>query len=1088
MDVIDFIPDYADQSDPEFTEKITSKKEFYDLRLEPTEDAPDEAGGLLHHQQFIQRFLSPETPYPHCLLFHGLGSGKTCTASAVVESYKNTLVDDKPRKPALIFVRSGDLRDNFRREIANVCTKNVYLPKTTRKELEKGVELTEEAKIGRLNKSIRKTYDIVSFGKFLRNLPSDDIVKRKYSNRIIVIDEAHHFRIQPKTKKTKMGVGATGDIEYTEEDVTMLYNTMHHFLHTVEKCRILLLTGTPIWDQTSEIASLMNLILPDDQQLPTGNAFMAEFFDNDGNMINETVLRDRFRGKISFLRSMITTAKRIEMGTKQPWLKYLTVYPDGMSEFQADYARLAKDKEEVKEVKVKGKIVERTIKGGTVYNLAQDAANFVFPVFDKQGNVIDGEYGQQAFKKYAVKTVKRQHTTKDGKVTVNYVDTYAIDNPYLQREIKNNLAEYGIKFASIIDAIKKHPNELVYIYMEAVTGAGAILLGLILQLHGFQRAKTAADIERPSEKKRFVVMTSDPQTTSAPRQISDVRKSFNAPDNKYGDRLQIIIASEKFSEGVSLKNVRQVHIAMPHWNVASIDQAKFRAIRFLSHEDLPPEERYIRTYLHMAVERAEPDGPAYAKGMGFPADVAFSDYETINAYIYSRAEEKEYKNAQIYRLLKEMAFDCALNYKRNVLEGDTEGSRDCDFQQCNYQCDGFPSVKKTGKVWDYSIPADRLDTSTYNLFYSSGRIKEIIDAIAKLFNNYFSLRIDTVQDLIQIDDNEKVLMLQAIDVIINSRMLIRSRYGFGSYLKEEGNILFLDNNITPVAKYAESTYMENPLITDRSSLEALIEIMELDIDRAGVLKFCKKPSEEVFETLSYKTKIILLEVAYATSLQKMNATQRTAVDIVMSAMGDNIYELSDGAMVHILYTEEFRGLAYDVAAKDIQVTGLMRVYNPTSKVWKYVSDVDAEEQYVEEIRSQLGSQREVGFQDNPYGAFGWISKKDGSFRITIKPEPGKKGKARGKVCQNFHVPDLIDIFVNKLQYLPKPHEDYDTVSKADLIKRIKGKTGFSEYKQNLESKTEDELRGLLTLLTLHIDELCAELRQWFADHDLLYEM
>jgi hypothetical protein len=83
---------------------------------------------------------------------------------------------------------------------------------------------------------------------------------------------------------------------------------------------------------------------------------------------------------------------------------------------------------------------------------------------------------------------------------------------------------------------------------------------------------------------------------------------------------------------------------------------------------------------------------------------------------------------------------------------------------------------------------------------------------------------------------------------------------------------------------------------------------------------------------------------------------------------------------------------------------------------------------------------------------------------------------------------LIDIFVERLQYFPESREEYLEMGKDELIRRIKGKPGFSKIKEGLDGYNEDQLRGVLTLMTYHIEELCGLLMMWFEQHDLLYSM
>lgn len=1109
-DIVRNIPRYPDPSSKRFIYDTTRKAEFYEHRLERSEPTPEQPGELLETQKFIKAFLAPETPNKAILLNHGLGSGKSCTSSAVIENFKNVEVGGKKRKPAIVLVGNGVLKDSYAKQVSEICTSGIYVPKTTMQERRKGVVLSEELKFKRTKRMVAESYRIVTFGTFLKNLSDDDnVVREEYRDRVIVVDEAHAFRIQPRkgSKSTKISAktsvkssakkeadadasvdedidDAAGDNVNTKGVDIKTYQRLHRFLHIIaDSCRILLLTGTPIWDQTSEIASLMNLILPLDQQLPTGTAFDRKFFDENGDLIEgpdtSEVLKKAFHGRVSFLRQMMTTAKREEMGVKKPFTKYVKIFPDQMSKWQAEGAEEAlKTAVAIKKTGKSGKKVE--VEGGEFAAKAREAANLILPVFGPKDDPLDPNvypdfaYGKEAFAKYAVKKIKKMGDAGAAGKTMNL---YGINDPKIKIALTENLERYSAKFASIIADIKAHPNEVTFIYNERVTGTGgAIMLALCMQLHGFQWVRNASEIQKPG-KMRFAVITNDPQTTHLDGQISKLLDRANQPDNAYGDHLQVIIGSEKISLGVTIKSVRREHTIMPHWNMPSIDQALARGFRFGGHDFLPPDKRHIKIFKHAAVNPGK-----LLKGTGFPSEAGFSNEETIDVRIYKRAEEKEHKNTQIYRIMKRASVDCALFYNRNVLPEDIDGTRDCDYQECNYTCDGYPSELKPGNPLDPSL----VDHSTANLYYSGPKIKKIIDDIIKLFGSYFSLRVDAIKDLLILEDSDMPLMLRALDNIISNRIAIRNRYGFISYLKEKSNIVFLDFSITPKANYPEVTYVENPLVTEKTSLDFLVDIMELEHDREKVEDFCHNPSEEKLDEISHNTKIVMLEAAYVEDLRLKSGVPRPkSLKIIKRAYEDDIYRMSDGIDVHILYTEEFKGVAYDVAAKLIKPSGLMRWYDSTEEKWRYIDDISTELAYIPQIKAALAERKQDDFEGNEYGVFGTIAKKDKAFRITIKLETGK---SRGKKCETWQVPDLVDIFVSRIKDFPPSRKEYKTVSKEELIKGIKGRTGFQKYKNGLEERSEKYLRGLLTVMTMSVDELCTALRKWLEENDLMFEV
>lgn len=1105
-EIEDFIPYYPDPDADDFTYQISRKKENARLYLNPTEDVSDTPGDLLQNQIFLEQFFSENTPYTKALLAHRPGTGKTCTASAIVERYRIALISGNPRKPALVMVKSEEIARYITQDISRVCTFHKYVPRQNAAELKQGKVMTEETRIARLNREIAKTYEIVTIDTYLRNLSMDDEeVRIMHSGRDIIVDEAHTIRPQPPRKKKK---GLTALVEEAElafeaeaeaeeegliatgDDATILYNQQHRLLHLTTDSRQLLLTGTPVWDQAHEIASLANLILDDDQQLPTGRDFDARYFNDDGSLNEDTLpeLKERLKGKVSFLREMITSAERIEMGTRTPWLKYIKIFPDAMSDLQAEYAEKASQSVETKMVKVKGKMVERQTVGGVIYKLARDAMNMVLPIFDEEGVVTDIGFGPETFKKYIVKQTKKR--TKKEQVTT--VQTYSIDDPFLREELSKNLAEYSIKFAAIIADAKSHPDQIMFIYNEEVTGlGGAIMQGLCMELHGFHWIKSASDISNPSPRRRFAVITSDPQTTNNPKQIQDLLDSASRPDNKYAERLQIIIGSEKIALGLSIKNVRRIHLVMPHWNIPSLDQAQARGIRFGGHAALKPEERKVYIFRHAAVETPGDDERGYAKGVGYPAKASFSDAETTDIYIYRIAETKDYRNAQIYRVLKEVSPDCAVFYKRNVLATDVDETRECDYQVCNYECDGFPPVSKSGKVWNYKVPEAKIDYSTYNLLYASDRVNEIIAGIIELFHNYFSLLIDSVQALLGIMDSEKPLLLHAIDTIINSRLVIRNRYGFVSYLKEDGNMLFLgalDDAIGAAGGYINATYTETPLVTDISSLASLVEILEYEHDLEVLKKACSKIDRylpENFDKLGHKTRILLLESAYLIN-QRAGDTDNSVIDFILDTMENELYEMDDGTIIHILYSDEFRGSSYAVSAKDIKASGSMRIYDPKNPDagWTYVPP-EKEDDYIKQIRERVATQKEIGFDDNPYGIFGWISKVDQAFRLNVKPVTKRKGAIRGKNCNSFDIPDLVDIFVSRIKYFPV-REGLEKKKRGELMELIKGRPGYQNLKETIDTFTDRELRGVLSLITSDRKMLCDGLRGWLEEKKLLF--
>lgn len=89
------------------------KETYKGFTLEPTEKAlPTEAGDKYPYQKFIREYMRQSSPYRGILTYHGLGSGKTCTAIAASEALFSTA------NKKIIVMTPASLRKNFLKEVS----------------------------------------------------------------------------------------------------------------------------------------------------------------------------------------------------------------------------------------------------------------------------------------------------------------------------------------------------------------------------------------------------------------------------------------------------------------------------------------------------------------------------------------------------------------------------------------------------------------------------------------------------------------------------------------------------------------------------------------------------------------------------------------------------------------------------------------------------------------------------------------------------------------------------------------------------------------------------------------------------------
>jgi hypothetical protein len=110
--------------DPLFGYRIARKKEFHDTaadgRILPIEERANtlcnKKTTFSAHQTFVRRFLSPDTPYRNLLLYHGVGTGKTCSAIGLAEETRQ-FMKRSGNKCKIMVVAPSLLLDNFRRQL-----------------------------------------------------------------------------------------------------------------------------------------------------------------------------------------------------------------------------------------------------------------------------------------------------------------------------------------------------------------------------------------------------------------------------------------------------------------------------------------------------------------------------------------------------------------------------------------------------------------------------------------------------------------------------------------------------------------------------------------------------------------------------------------------------------------------------------------------------------------------------------------------------------------------------------------------------------------------------------------------------------
>uniref|UniRef100_A0A6C0KPH1 Helicase ATP-binding domain-containing protein n=1 Tax=viral metagenome TaxID=1070528 RepID=A0A6C0KPH1_9ZZZZ len=234
---------------------------------------------LLIHQKIVRDYINIYTPYRGLLLYHGLGSGKTCSSIAIAEGIKN----DKK----VLIMTPASLRDNYVEELKKcgdfMYKKNQFwefidtkanpqyleylssLLKLSQEYIASNggawfinvkkepnydsLDFEDQKKINsQLDKMINYKYQFISYNglrsSHLNGMTYGGTIN-PFSNKVIIIDEAHNFISRIVNKLNRK---------------TSLSMKLYNYLMDAENCKIILLTGTPIINYPNEIAILFNIL------------------------------------------------------------------------------------------------------------------------------------------------------------------------------------------------------------------------------------------------------------------------------------------------------------------------------------------------------------------------------------------------------------------------------------------------------------------------------------------------------------------------------------------------------------------------------------------------------------------------------------------------------------------------------------------------------------------------------------------------------------------------------------------------------------------------------------------------------------
>jgi len=834
--------------DSQFNKKISLKKEFenttYNKKTQEDIEnivkiqdkmCKNKQFELAPHQVFIRNFMSLQTPYNGLLIYHGLGTGKTCSSINVAEEqrfYYNQMGIDKQ----IIIVANKKVQEGYKLQLFDEtklkrtngvwniksCAGNNFINEIVFTKDSKYSELDEEeAKqilVKQIKKLIKKYYKFYGYVEFSNEISKvvkqfqlnkidtiEDMKKNKlkalrqrFNNTLIIIDEVHNIR--------------------PDSEIKGLKKTSQNFLDLVtytENMKLLLLTGTPMFNHYSEIIWILNLLNRNDNRYTVS---VSDIFDSDGNFTEngEDLLIKKSTGYISSLQGEDPFSFPFRL------YPYDIDLPDGNLIKENSLKKLMEDNENYyPKLQVNGADIDNTIQNLDLFmnNMEEtqwkyysryiDYLNKTSDVFRAKGKSLnytlittplqltnfcfphrDFETDQETDSIFTkISGIKGlincfNATEKEVKKYKNLKYKSGIYKNLFNRE---NLKLYSKKIFNIMNIIEKSEG-IIILYSNFIAG-GCVPLACALEEMGFDKYNEdnilhKDHVTKNDKKGNYIMLTGD---TNLSKNDKKNYIDCTSSRNKKGELIKVIIISEAASEGLDFKNVRQVHILEPWFNLYRTGQIEGRGIRYKSHCELKFEKRNCLIFLH-----------------GSYID---NETEIIDLYVYRLAEKKALEIGNVTRVLKQNSVDCVLNESQQNLSqdfmnknvmidisyqqsanrvkntfkiGHRNNSLICDYQNCNYKCN----------VDDFK--GDFSDSTTFDYSFIIMSIDKIIERIKSLFKERYVFTKSELLSYVKGSANyTNSQIYQAIEfLMVESNQLLEDIYGKKGKIVEIGNLYF----------------------------------------------------------------------------------------------------------------------------------------------------------------------------------------------------------------------------------------------------------------------------------------------------------
>ena len=477
----------------------------------------------------------------------------------------------------------------------------------------------------------------------------------------------------------------------------------------------------------------------------------------------------------------------------------------------------------------------------------------------------------------------------------------------------NKIQKYSTKIFNLLNKLKTSEG-IIFIYTRHIK-SGVIPLMLALEQNGYKHY-SGNNILNDNVKDnglKYISITGDKGLSkNNDKEIA----SLISEDNKDGQKIKIIIGSRVASEGLDLKNIREIHVLEPWYHLKKLEQVIGRGVRYCSHKDLEEHEKNVTIYLYASLIEGK--------------DI------NIDIDIYSKAEKKSNEIDKVEQILKENSIDCSLFRDFNKIDSkEIEENKEktklenveVDDYKDNYKC---KSDKRTKKKNMNTINR-KLLKNMYTIY--SNYIKELF---SKNTNYTLNEIIEEIKNKTEESNINTELIYLTLKNMIEAENIIENNGRKGKIIYINENYIFQPINKRDTFLSIYDRQIDRKILSDKFINLEIKEKkkekkVERDIDIETIIKTLHKNKNKldkdykeleisggikydfVIERLSFEEKKVLIQFA----LEKDERSEELN-DIVLNHFKYNIFEdpfgytlIHDNKPVYIVKEED----KYEIANK-----------------------------------------------------------------------------------------------------------------------------------------------------------------------------